>query len=69
MAHPYNSGPTVSIALQFCTVKGAKKDMAIILMIFSKKSYLGRFGHFGPKMVRPYNFGYALKFVFFNFPQ
>ena len=41
MAHPYNSGPTVSIALQFCTVKGAKKDMAIILMIFLKKSYLG----------------------------
>ena len=33
-----------------------------------KKTYLGQFGHIGPKMVRPHHFGSTLSF-FFNFPQ
>ena len=63
MVHPHNSGSAVRIVLQFCTMKGAKRDMEIILMIFfEKKSYLEQFGHFGPKMVCRHNFGSALSF-------
>ena len=53
MAHPYNSGPTVRIALQFSTVKGAKKDMAIILMIFFEKILFGAIWSFWPKNGTP----------------
>ena len=31
-----NSGSAVRIVLQFCTMKGAKKDMEIILMDWKK---------------------------------
>ena len=34
-----------------------------------KKSYSGQFGHFGLKMVRLHDFGFALRFFFFNFAQ
>ena len=33
-----------------------------------KKSYSGQFGHFGPIMVRSYNFGSTLR-LFFNIVQ
>ena len=36
-AHSHISGSAVSIVLQFCTMKGAKKDMKIILMVFLRK--------------------------------
>ena len=29
MVHPHNTGSTVRIVLQFCTMKGAKRDMEI----------------------------------------
>ena len=32
----HNSGSAVRIVLQFCTMKGAKKDMEIILMDWKK---------------------------------
>ena len=32
-----NSGSTVIIVLQLCTMKGAKRDMEIILTFFSEK--------------------------------
>ena len=50
MVHPHNSGSAARIVLQCCTMKGAKTDMEIILMVFLKKIDLGQFGHFGPKM-------------------
>ena len=34
---PHNSGSTLRIFLQFCSVEGAKKDMRIILMVFLKE--------------------------------
>ena len=41
----------------------AKRDMEIILMVFLEKKFnLGQFGHFGPKMVHPHNFGSASDF-------
>ena len=33
---PHNSGFAVTIVLQFCIMKGAKRDMEIILMVFLK---------------------------------
>ena len=63
MVHPHNSGTTVRIVLQYCTMKGAKRDMEIILMVFLEKKFnLGQFGHFGPKMEHPHNFGSASDF-------
>ena len=47
MARSQNSGSALKIALQFCTMKEAKRDMEIILMVFLKKSYLEQLGHFG----------------------
>ena len=49
----HNSGSAVRIILQFCTMKGAKRDMEIILMVFLKEIllYSQQFGHFGTKMV------------------
>ena len=68
MVRPHNSGSAVRIVLQFCSIKGSKRFMKIILMVFLKKSYMGQFGHFDPKIVDPHNFGCALRF-FFNFAQ
>ena len=34
---PNSSGFAVRIVLQFCTMKGAKRDMGIILMVFRKE--------------------------------
>ena len=39
-AHPHNSGSTVKIVLQFCTMKEAKRDIDIILTVFLKKKIL-----------------------------
>ena len=39
-AHPHNSGSTVKIVLQFCTMKEAKTDIDIILTVFLKKKFL-----------------------------
>ena len=66
MARPQNSGSALKIALQFCTMKGPKRDMEIILMVFLKKSYLEQLGHFSLKMVRPHNFESALTFFLHN---
>ena len=34
---PHNSGSIVRIVLKFCTMKGAKRGMGILLMVFLKK--------------------------------
>ena len=39
-AHPHNSGSTVKIVLQFCTMKKAKRDIDIILTVFLKKNLI-----------------------------
>ena len=41
MVHPHHSGSAVRIVLQYCTMKGAKRDMEIILMVFLKKIFWG----------------------------
>ena len=38
MTHPHNSASAVRIVLQFCTMKGAKRDVEIILMVLPKKN-------------------------------
>ena len=66
--YPYNSGSSVGIALQFYTMKGAKRGMEIILLLFLKKILFRQFGYIGLKLVLPHNFGPALRF-FFNIAQ
>ena len=34
MAHSHNSGSAVRIVLQFCTIKGTKRYMKILLVVF-----------------------------------
>ena len=41
LAHPHNSGLAVKNFQKFCTVKGAYRQMKIILMIISKKFLFG----------------------------
>ena len=45
-AHPHNSGSTGRIFLKFCTMKGANRNMRMILI---KKFCLVQRDHFGPK--------------------
>ena len=62
-----NSGSAVRIVLQFCTMKGAKTDMEIILMVFLKEIllYSEQIVHFGTKIVwRPLHFESALRFSY-----
>ena len=66
--YPHNSGSSVGIALQFYTMKGAKRGMEIILLLFLKKILFRQFGYIGLKLVLPHNFGPALRF-FFNIAQ
>ena len=40
MVHPHNSVSAVRIVLQFCTVKSAKRDKEIFLMVFLKEMLL-----------------------------
>ena len=40
MVHLYYSGSAVRIVLQFCTVKGTKRDMEIILLFFLQKDLI-----------------------------
>ena len=49
----HNSGSAVRIVLQFCTMKGTKRDMKIKLMVFLKEIllYSQQFGRFETKMV------------------
>ena len=46
---PHNSGSTVKIVLQFCTMKEAKRDMGIILMVFWKEVLFRAIRLFGNK--------------------
>ena len=43
-------------------MKGAERDMEVILMVFLKKILFGAIWSFGPNMVRPHKFGSALSF-------
>ena len=68
MVDPHNSGSAVRIFLKFCAMKGADRQMKMILIVFSKKKYLfwvnGPFWvkRFGP-MVHPHNSGSAVRIV------
>ena len=46
IAHPHNSGSAGRILLQFCTMKGANRQMRIIVIIFKKKKSFGADGQF-----------------------
>ena len=41
MAHPHNSGLAIRIFFKFCRIKGANKQMKLMLMIFFKKKFCG----------------------------
>ena len=52
MVRPHNFGSAVRIFLKFCTMKGTKRYIKLILMVFLKKKFwLGLVGHFGPKII------------------
>ena len=44
--HPHNSGSAGRIFLKFCTMKGANRQMRLILIIFEKKKLFGVNGPF-----------------------
>ena len=48
-AHPHNFGSTVRIFLKFCTIKGANREMKVIIMVCTKKICSGQMDYFGPK--------------------
>ena len=59
---PHNSGSAVRIILQFCTMKGAMRDMEIILIVLLKEIL---FDKFGTKMVwYPLRFESVLRFFY-----
>ena len=41
MAHPHNSGPALRILLKFCRIKGANRNMKILLVVFLRKKSFG----------------------------
>ena len=43
--------PLQGFFLKFCIIKGAKRCMKIILMVFPKRNLLGEMGCFGPENV------------------
>ena len=62
-AHPHNFGSAVRIILKFCTIKGANREMKVIIMVCTKKNCSGQMG---PKMTHPNNSGSALR-IFLKF--
>ena len=63
-----NPGSILRIFLKFCTMKKAKKNMELILMVFlkKKKSQLGQMDYFDLKMTCSHNSGSTLK-IFLKF--
>ena len=49
MAHPHNPGSAVGIVLQCCALKGASRDIKVVLMVFLKKILFGGIWLFWPK--------------------
>ena len=49
MANPHNSGSAIRIVLQFCTMKGIRRDMKTILMAFLKETLFRAIWSFWPK--------------------
>ena len=47
MVHPHNSGSATMIVL-YCTMRGAKREMEIIVMVFLEKILLGAIWSFRP---------------------
>ena len=41
IAHPNNSGSAGTIFLKFCAIKGAKRYMKILLVVFREKKLFG----------------------------
>ena len=48
MAHPRYSGLVLKNFLKFCRMKGAKRYMEILLVVFREKVHLGQFDIFSP---------------------
>ena len=48
--YPHNSGSSVGITLQFYTMKGAKRGMEIILLVFLKKNLIQAIWLYWPKI-------------------
>ena len=65
MVDPHNSRSGPIIFSKFCTVKGAKKYVKIILMVYPKRFLFGANGFaMGIKMMHPYNSGSTLRIVY-----
>ena len=60
----HNSGSILKYYLKFFTMKGAKRYVEIILMVFPKKILRGKWAILEPKMAHGYNSGSALKNFF-----
>ena len=70
MAHPHNSRSTVRIVLPFYIIKGATRDMDIILMVFLKKDIIqGSFVFLAQKWYVLLPFLNLVSGIFFNFAQ
>ena len=69
IAHPHNSGSAGRTFLKFCTMKGANRQIKVILIIFQKSFVWGKWTILGPKIVHPHNSGCAVEFFFLNFAQ
>ena len=62
----HNSEFTLRVVFMFCTRKGAKRYMKIILFFFQKKFCRGKWVILGPKVMHPCNSGSALT-IFLKF--
>ena len=67
MGYADNFGYALKIFLKFCTVKGVKRYMEIILTVFLKKNLIwGKLAILGLKMAHPHNSGSTLR-IFLKF--
>ena len=68
LARPHNFGSALKIFCKFSTMKGTKRYMEIILMVFLKKKIVicGKGTILGLKMSRAHNFRSALR-IFLKF--
>ena len=63
MVDPHNSGSDANILVKFSRMKGAKKYMKIIIMVFQQNFFVqGK----GDKKMAHHNSGFTLRIVFQN---
>ena len=69
IVHPHNSGSAERLFFKFCTMKGANRQMSVMLIIFQKKKFVwGKWTILGPKMAHPHNSGFGVR-MFLSFEQ